>query len=250
MTHSQHLPYQFMGQWAATDVTTEEQKAMGGKWSFGSSQNSLGAQVYGGTTLANNTFGGMGGINGIGGITSNGIYPGQYGWYTTPQGNYGNIQYPYNPNQPSPLPPEQYQAKPITDLPEETMVAAIVAWRAWQVSPFTDELKSFNGTLWTPYEWLKAKCAATTCAGLNCSCGIYSMRESKYLDAEGYSVVDITKFQRIYGEVYLKGHILQCKKGYRSSHAYPKSFVDTGALARRMAITFGVPLIDGKPERK
>jgi hypothetical protein len=201
-----------------------------------SAQNSLGVQWQGidssGTSIT--TTGITTGIN---------SYP-YYGYPNYPNQQIYQIPYGYASQQIS------EPVKPVTDLPEETIVAAVVAWRSWMVSPFTDELKSYNGTVWTPYEWLKAKCANQICGGLGCSCGIYCMKSPEYLTDEGYGFSSGFRYTRIYGEVYLKGHILQAKKGYRASHAYPKSFVDTGALARRMATVFGAALIPAPADKR
>jgi hypothetical protein len=130
-------------------------------------------------------------------------------------------------------------AKP---LPEEHLVAAITGFRAWNVPLFVDELRSVaKPSKWLPYRRFEAKCEAQQCAGVSCTCGIYAFNRMELVTKEYRGEGKSRKY--VYGEVSLWGRVLECKDGYRAQFAYPKAFVNTGAVAKRMSEVFGVPLL-------
>jgi hypothetical protein len=131
-----------------------------------------------------------------------------------------------------------------TPLPQEEIVCAtggIVGWRSWRVPCFGDDLRSFNGELWPVRKALRATCksgAPQDCLGENCTCGLYSWKERKNL-AENMS-----GYNAIIGEVWMWGKIIEHEKGYRAEYSYPKSFVNSGPDARRLARIYGVKLVE------
>lgn len=130
-------------------------------------------------------------------------------------------------------------------LPEETCVQALVGWRRWSVPMFEEKLLSNNGTVWKPYKTLAAKCSAiapagVSCQGLSCGCGIYSYNTRKLLETRDNSPSEVT---HVWGEVWLWGRVIEYTQGFRAQFAYPKAFVDTGGIARRMAVVFGVKTV-------
>jgi hypothetical protein len=58
-----------------------------------------------------------------------------------------------------------------------------------------------------------------------CGCGIYAAREAEeaawYLEGRGWE--DRLGVQRVIGTVSLWGRIFECARGWRASHAYPKT---------------------------
>jgi hypothetical protein len=134
---------------------------------------------------------------------------------------------------------EPSNAKP---LPEEHLVAAITGFRAWNVPLFVDELRSVaKPSKWLPYRRFEAKCEAQQCAGVSCTCGIYAFSRMELVTKEYRGEGKSRKY--VYGEVSLWGRVLECKDGYRAQFAYPKAFVNSGAIAKRMSEVFGVPLL-------
>ena len=132
-----------------------------------------------------------------------------------------------------------------TPLPEEHLVSAVTAFRAWNVPLFCDELRSVaKPSKWLPYQRFEATCAAQQCAGVSCSCGIYAFNKMELVKTEYRGEGRSRKY--VYGEVSLWGRVLECKDGYRAQFGYPKAFVNTGAIAKRMSEVFGVPLIGEK----
>lgn len=130
-------------------------------------------------------------------------------------------------------------------LPEEEVLCAtggIVGWRSWKVKNFGDLLYSFNGAEWKPRSAFTAKCDSPDCAGPYCDCGTYAWksRDSLRVNRSPAQVLD--------GECWLWGRVIEHELGYRAEFAYPKAFVDSGALARRMARLFGVKMVGEKAE--
>lgn len=135
---------------------------------------------------------------------------------------------------------EPSNAKP---LPEEHLVAAITGFRAWNVPLFVDELRSVaKPSKWLPYRRFEAKCEAQQCAGVSCTCGIYAFNRMELVTKEYCGEGKSRKY--VYGEVSLWGRVLECKDGYRAQFAYPKAFVNSGAIAKRMSEVFAVPLLE------
>jgi hypothetical protein len=137
---------------------------------------------------------------------------------------------------------ERAPEKPPKPLPEEHIVSTVTGFRAWNVPLFVDELRSVaKSAKWKPYERFEAVCAAPQCQGVACNCGIYAFKAMKSVQAE-YKSEDRSK-RYVWGECSLWGRILECKDGYRAQFGYPKSFVNNGAIAKRMAEVFGVKLL-------
>lgn len=154
------------------------------------------------------------------------------------------VRYFYNPSLFSTMfGDEPEKPRDVTPLPEEMVVSAIPGWRCWNVPLFVDELRSMvSGNKWPSYKRMEAVCEQPTCNGLYCECGIHAFRELKTAET---SYKDSSRLSnKIFGEVWLWGRVLECKNGYRAQFAYPKSFVDTGTLARRMAEVYGVKAIE------
>ena len=95
----------------------------------------------------------------------------------------------------------------------------IVGWRSWHaVQPgylFT------NATVWVPGERTEARCLGSGYDTHNapepeCVCGIYATRTAAQLNQLDYA-------QRLFGEVWLWGRVVEHEDGYRAQYAYPKS---------------------------
>ncbi len=116
----------------------------------------------------------------------------------------------------------------------------IVAWRTWLV---VQEGAGFRlqsvvyDALWSPRRELVARCLHRTLPwpwrrrpqhvspARGCGCGIYAAGEPEqaatYLD--GYAAADALSVHRVIGTVSLWGHVVECKRGWRGSRAYPKT---------------------------
>ncbi len=153
--------------------------------------------------------------------------------------------------------PGQLSAPNPTKLPdpEETCVFALTGWRRWVTPMFQELLLSNNRTIWAPYEKLEAKCLASgfaglvnkNCAGIHCGCGIYAYKKQQ--DAEWGENRPETD-NHIWGEVWLWGRVVEHQTGYRAQYAYPKSLVDTGGIARRLATVYGCEVITVTPTER
>jgi hypothetical protein len=120
-------------------------------------------------------------------------------------------------------------------------IEPIVGWRAWLV------VKGGNGfclrsvvydTVWLPRRELLARCLRRSLSrslpwwrsvehpppARRCACGIYAAKQpdeaAVYL--EGRSWGDALSVQRVIGRVSLWGRVVECKRGWRASHAYPQ----------------------------
>ncbi len=160
--------------------------------------------------------------------------------------------------------PGQLSATSQTRLPdpEETCVFAITGWRLWTTPMFQEILLSNNKTEWKPYQRLEARCLANgfnptpsdpaglvnkNCSGVYCSCGIYAYKKQQ--DAEWGENRPETD-NHIWGEVWLWGRVVEHETGYRAQYAYPKSLVDTGGIARRLATVYGCEVITVTPAER
>jgi len=144
-----------------------------------------------------------------------------------------------------PITNENNLAKPLALLPEDHIVSAIIGYRAWNVPLFVDELRSVNqNAKWLPYQKFSAQCGAGQCSGVACSCGIYAFNRMDLVQSS-YRSEDRSK-RYVWGECWLWGRVLECKDGYRAQFAYPKAFVNSGAIAKRMAEIFGVTLLENR----
>ena len=120
---------------------------------------------------------------------------------------------------------------------------------------FQEILMSNNKTKWNPYEALEAKCLVVElvdaetekpyeCRGVRCTCGIYAYKTQQGAEwGDNRPETD----NHIWGEVWLWGRVVEHEKGYRAQYAYPKSLVNTGGIARRLAAIYGCELIDVEP---
>jgi len=135
---------------------------------------------------------------------------------------------------------EPVQKLPPVKLPEEELICAtggLIGWRAWNVTTFGNTLKSFNRVEWKPFMKLTAECKG---CGTDCTCGIYAWKR----DAISAEPPDFNPLKSVCGEVWLWGRVLECEHGYRAEFAYPKAFVNTGIVARKMAELYRVPLLE------
>jgi hypothetical protein len=114
-------------------------------------------------------------------------------------------------------------------------VAGVIdAWRVWQVVPRDGGYllaSALREKLWLPGRVLHARCLrevpertwaprhAAPVAG--CDCGVYGAGLSliaRYLDDDAMPAAG----SRVLGVVSLWGTVVECEKGFRASHAYPK----------------------------
>jgi hypothetical protein len=120
-------------------------------------------------------------------------------------------------------------------------VEPIVGWRTWLVVCEGEGLRLRSvvyDTPWSPHNELVARCLSWQRAfslpwrrrsghvppARGCGCGIYAAKEpeeaASYL--EGRSWADALGVHRVIGTVSLWGRVVQCRRGWRGSHAYPK----------------------------
>jgi hypothetical protein len=114
-----------------------------------------------------------------------------------------------------------------------------VGWRTWLVVREGEGLRLRSvvyDALWLPRNELVATClhrglsfpwrrrSAHVPPARGCGCGIYAARDAEeaasYL--EGHSWADALSIHRVIGTVSLWGRIVECTRGWRASHAYPK----------------------------
>jgi hypothetical protein len=99
-------------------------------------------------------------------------------------------------------------------------ISPVVGYRVWQWG--ATGLKSLNGIEWHPGEAFTAECKTQGChetPQANCTCGIYASKSFDHLRRLGYTE------QRITGEVWLWGTVVEHEDGWRAKFAYPKNFV-------------------------
>jgi hypothetical protein len=118
-------------------------------------------------------------------------------------------------------------------------IEPIVGWRTWLV---VSEGEGFRlrsvvyDTVWFPHKELIARCLHRAFSfpwrrrsehvppARGCPCGIYAAREAEeaasYL--EGFGWGDTLSVHRVIGTVSLWGRVVECRRGWRGSHAYPK----------------------------
>ena len=119
-------------------------------------------------------------------------------------------------------------------------IEPIVGWRSWLVvrEEGCFRLRSvLFDALWLPRKELVARClhrgisfrwrkrAEHAPPGSDCRCGIYAASEPEeaacYLDGRGWA--DALSVHRVIGTVSLWGRVVECRRGWRASHAYPKT---------------------------
>jgi len=96
----------------------------------------------------------------------------------------------------------------------------LVGYRVWQWDEIG--LKSLNAIRWRPGEVLSAECKTKGCHEApqsDCTCGVYAAKSLDRLRRIGYPP------DRIHGEVYLWGTVVEHEDGWRAQFAYPKKLV-------------------------
>lgn len=99
-------------------------------------------------------------------------------------------------------------------------ISPVVGHRVWQWD--VTGLKSLNGIQWHPGEAFAANCRTSGCHEApqsDCTCGVYASKSSDHLRRIGYSE------NRICGEVWLWGTVIEHEDGWRAQFAYPRNFV-------------------------
>jgi len=123
----------------------------------------------------------------------------------------------------------------------------IVGWRTWLVLLEGGDFRLRSvvyDALWPPGRELVASClrhrlpwrrrSGHVPPARRCRCGIYAAKEpedaASYL--EGRSWADALSDQRVIGTVSLWGRVVECERGWRASHAYPKMIYVPPARSR------------------
>jgi hypothetical protein len=99
-------------------------------------------------------------------------------------------------------------------------ISPVVGFRVWQWD--ATGLKSLNGIQWHPAEAFTAECRSQGCHEVpqsDCTCGIYASKTFDHLHRIGYT------HDRIRGEVWLWGAVVEHEEGWRAQFAYPKNLV-------------------------
>jgi hypothetical protein len=99
-------------------------------------------------------------------------------------------------------------------------ISPVVGYRVWQWD--ATGLKSLNGIGWHSREAFTAECKTQGCLQApqsNCTCGIYASKSLDHLRRLGFTE------QRISGEVWLWGTVVEHEDGWRAQFACPKNFV-------------------------
>lgn len=94
----------------------------------------------------------------------------------------------------------------------------LVGYRVWQWD--AAGLQSLNAIQWCPREALSAECKAKGCHHApqsDCTCGIYASKGLDHLSRLGYTG------NRIHGEVFLWGTVIEHEEGWRAQFAYPRN---------------------------
>jgi hypothetical protein len=120
-------------------------------------------------------------------------------------------------------------------------IEPVVGWRTWLVVCEGEgfQLRSvvYDAT-WFPHNELIARClhrgfsfpwrrrAGHVPPARGCGCGIYAAREPReavsYLEGRSWADTDTLSVHRVIGTVSLWGRVVECTRGWRGSHAYPK----------------------------
>lgn len=114
-----------------------------------------------------------------------------------------------------------------------------MGWRTWLVVREGEGFRLRSvvyDALWLPRNELVATClhrafslpwrrrSAHVVPARGCGCGIYASGDAgeaaSYL--EGHSWADALSVHRVIGTVSLWGRLVECARGWRASHAYPK----------------------------
>jgi hypothetical protein len=152
-------------------------------------------------------------------------------------------------------------------------IEPIVGWRTWLV---VQEGGGFRlrsvvyDALWPARKELVARCLRRSRAlwfpwrrrpehaspGGGCGCGIYAAGEpeeaASYLEERSWG--DASSVQTVIGTVSLWGRVIECRRGWRASHAYPHAIyvpatrdreplrVETGQAVALALTDYGVPV--------
>ena len=126
----------------------------------------------------------------------------------------------------------------------------LVGWRGWNI--YHPHFLVSGNLVYEPRKRHEAKCGVDHLApDPGCTCGIYSFKTLEELKKQNYNN------QKILGEVWLWGRVVEHASGYRSQYSYPKKFyfprenkpefassafnVDSAALAPYVSFLYGVP---------
>jgi hypothetical protein len=128
-------------------------------------------------------------------------------------------------------------------------IEPIVGWRTWLVVREGEGFRLRSvvyDALWLPRNELVASClrralffpwhrrAAHIPPARRCGCGIYAAREpeeaASYLGGRSWG--DALSVHRVIGTVSLWGRIIEYTRGWRASHAYPKTIYVPATRAR------------------
>jgi hypothetical protein len=118
-------------------------------------------------------------------------------------------------------------------------IEPIVGWRSWLVVPEGEGFRLRSvvyETPWLPHNELIARCLhrgfsfrwRRRCEHVpparGCGCGIYAAREAEVAASylEGGSWAEAFGVHRVIGTVSLWGRVVECRRGWRGSRAYPK----------------------------
>lgn len=119
-------------------------------------------------------------------------------------------------------------------------IEPVVGWRSWLVVREGEDFRLRSvlyDAVWLPRKELIARCLHRrlsiswrkpikhSAPARECACGIYAASDPaeaiSYL--EGRSWTEGPCVHRVIGPVALWGHVVECKRGWRASHAYPKA---------------------------
>jgi hypothetical protein len=121
-------------------------------------------------------------------------------------------------------------------------IEPIVGWRTWLVVHEGEDFRLRSvvyDALWPTRKELVARCLRRSRALLfpwrrrsehvppaaGCGCGIYATGEpgeaASYLEESSWG--EALSVQRVIGTVSLWGRVIECRRGWRASHAYPQA---------------------------
>ena len=119
-------------------------------------------------------------------------------------------------------------------------IEPVVGWRSWLVVREGGDFRLRSvlyDAVWLPRKELIARClhrrlsipwhksARHRAPARECACGIYAASDPEeavsYL--QGRAWADGPSVHRVVGTVALWGHVVECKRGWRASYAYPKA---------------------------
>lgn len=138
-------------------------------------------------------------------------------------------------------------------------VEAVVAWRVWDIEDVGGRarLRSlYRAVVWPVHEPLVAECRAARlhlwwrpkheAPETGCTCGVHAVPREHLSALANEGLWPPARFL-VLGTVSLWGDVVECRDGWRASHAYPASLVvvrtgsGAGAVAAELA-DYGVPV--------